>query len=185
MSSLEKINAGKHIADDVNVVIEIPADSGPVKYEFDKDSGMICVDRFMPTAMSYPCNYGFIPHTLSDDSDPADVLVVTPYPVHPGSVIRSRVIGMLRMTDEAGEDCKLLALPIEKLCAEYAHIKSLSDLSPIVLDRIKHFFERYKELEPNKWVKVNGWEDQAAATKEIKDSIARYQAAQKSGEVTA
>ena len=116
MTPLDHISPGRSIPDDFNVVVEISANCTPVKYEFDKDSGLLTVDRFMPTAMHYPCNYGFIPNTLSDDGDPVDVLVLTPYPIQPGSLIRVRALGMLQMTDESGEDCKVLAVPIEKVC---------------------------------------------------------------------
>lgn len=173
--ALENIAPAKSVPDDINVIIEIPANGGALKYEIDKDSGLLCVDRFMPTSMHYPCNYGFVPNTLSDDGDPVDVLVITPLPVHPGSMIRCRAIGVLQMTDEAGEDAKVLAVPVEKICAQMSHVKSLDDIAPIVKDSIVHFFEHYKELEPNKWVKVNGWADKAAAAKEINSSIERYQ----------
>ena len=128
----------------------------------------------MPTSMHYPCNYGFIPNTLSDDGDPVDVLVITPFPVQPGSLMRVRALGMLRMTDESGEDCKVLAVPIEKACAQYAHMKALSDVPTVTLDSIAHFFEHYKKLEPNKWVKVDGWEGLDSAEKEINESVERY-----------
>lgn len=176
MSAFNNIPAGKDIPNDFNVVIEIPAQGEPVKYEVDKDSGLLLVDRFMPSAMHYPCNYGFIPNTLSNDGDPTDVLVLAPNPIQPGAMVRCRPIGILQMTDEAGEDSKVLAIPIEKVCAEYSHIKSLSDISQVMLDRIVHFFERYKELEPNKWVKVTGWEDRVAAEKEIVAGVAQFQA---------
>lgn len=173
MSMLTNIPAAKSVPDDINVIIEIPANGGALKYEFDKDAGLLAVDRFMPTAMHYPCNYGFVPHTLADDGDPVDVLVITPEPIIPGCLIRVRAIGMLKMTDESGEDAKVLAVPVEKLCAEYADIKSLDDLPAIVLQRISHFFEHYKELEKNKWVKVDGWVGIDEAVKEINDGIGR------------
>ncbi len=172
--SVLKISAGKQIPDDINVIIEIPAHASPVKYELDKDSGLLTVDRFMPTAMHYPCNYGYVPSTLADDGDPVDVLVMTPFSVQPGSLIRVRALGMLNMTDESGEDSKILAVPIEKVCVQFAKLKSLEDVSSVLLDSIVHFFEHYKDLEPNKWVKVKGWEDIEAAKKEIEDSVARY-----------
>jgi inorganic pyrophosphatase len=173
--NIDNIPAGKDLPNDVNVIIEIPAQASPVKYEVDKDSGALLVDRFMATPMFYPCNYGFIPHTLSDDGDPVDVLVMTPYPLLSGSVIRSRPVGMLRMTDEAGEDAKLLAVPVSKLYPEYDRIQGPDDVSPLLLDQIKHFFEHYKELEPNKWVKVEGWEGVDAARAEIESSVKRFQ----------
>ncbi len=169
--SVLKISAGKQIPDDINVIIEIPAHASPVKYELDKDSGLLTVDRFMPTAMHYPCNYGYVPSTLADDGDPVDVLVMTPFSVQPGSLIRVRALGMLNMTDESGEDSKILAVPIEKVCVQFAKLKSLEDVSSVLLDSIVHFFEHYKDLEPNKWVKVKGWEDIEAAKKEIEDRM--------------
>lgn len=174
MTVFDQVSVGKSIPDDFNVIIEIPANSDPIKYELDKDSGLLCVDRFMPTAMHYPCNYGFVPHTLSDDGDPSDVLVVTPQAVQPGCLIRCRALGMLKMTDESGEDAKIIAVPVEKLCMEYKHIKKLEDLSETLLKSIEHFFEHYKDLEPNKWVKVEGWEGVDAVKKEINDSVERY-----------
>lgn len=173
MSTLNSVSPGQKIPDDFNVVIEISANGPPVKYEMDKASGLLMVDRFMPTAMHYPCNYGFVPNTLSQDGDPVDVLVMTPFPVEPGSLIRCRALGVLQMTDESGEDYKVFALPIEKLCVHYAHIKKLSDLPEITLKTITHFFENYKKLEANKWVKIGDWLDKEAAAKEINDSIAR------------
>jgi inorganic pyrophosphatase len=171
---LNNIAAGRNIPDDFNVIIEIPANSSSIKYEFDKDNGILMVDRFMPTSMYYPCNYGFIPSTLADDGDPADVLVVTPFPVQPGSLIRCRAVGMLNMTDEAGQDSKILALPIAKVCSQFAHMSKLEDVPPMLLETIAHFFEYYKALEPGKWVKVTGWEGREEATKEIQASIDRY-----------
>lgn len=174
MSALTQISPGRSIPDDFNVVIEIAANCTPVKYEVDKDSGLLTVDRFMPTAMHYPCNYGFIPNTLSDDGDPVDVLVLTPYPVQPGSLIRVRALGMLEMTDEAGVDCKVLAIPVEKVCTHYAHMKTLSDVPSVTLETISHFFENYKKLEPNKWVKIGDWHGVDAAAKEINESVERF-----------
>src|SRR3990167_8766252 len=173
-----QIPAGVKLPDDFNAIIEIPTDEGQVKYEFDKDTGLLLVDRFMPTAMRYPCNYGFVPSTLAEDGDPVDVLVMTPYPVVPGSMLRVRPIGLLNMADEKGEDSKILAAPIEKSCAALAHIHSLKDVSPLLLKTIAHFFEHYKDLEPNKWVKVKGWEDKSAAERELIESIKRYQTSQ-------
>ncbi len=178
MTVFDQLPAGKSIPDDFNVIIEIPSNSDSIKYELDKDSGLLCVDRFMPTAMHYPCNYGFVPNTLSDDGDPADVLVVTPLAVQPGCLIRCRALGVLKMTDESGEDAKIIAVPIEKLCMEYRHITELKHLPEILLESVQHFFEHYKDLEPNKWVKVEGWEGIDAAKQELDSSIERY----KSGE---
>lgn len=171
---LSKIAPGKDAPEDIYVVIEIPANSTPVKYEVDKDSSALFVDRFMATPMFYPANYGFIPNTLADDGDPLDVLVVTPYPVVPGSVIRCRPVGVLNMTDEAGGDAKLVAVPHDKLSKLYTHVKEATDLPPLLLEQIKHFFENYKTLEAGKWVKVEGWADAAAAKAEIVKSIAAY-----------
>ena len=175
MSIFNQLSAGHSIPDDFNVIIEIPANSDSIKYELDKETGLLCVDRFMPTAMHYPCNYGFVPSTLADDGDPLDVLVVTPFPVQPGSLIRCRALGLLNMTDEAGEDTKILALPIAKVCAYYASITKISDLPPILLQSIQHFFENYKGLEPGKWVKVAGWGDSEAAKSALESAIKRYQ----------
>lgn len=172
--SFQSIAPARHVPEDLNVVIEIPAHSSSIKYELDKDSGMLEVDRFMPTAMHYPCNYGFIPQTLAEDGDPADALVITPFPLQPGCLIRVRAIGMLRMSDEAGMDCKILCLPTHKVCPQFKHIETLDDVSPVLREAIVHFFENYKGLEPDKWVKIDGWEDKTATTKEIEASIARY-----------
>ena len=155
--NLSNIKPANHIADDINTIIEIPANSPAVKYEVDKDSGLLLVDRFMPTAMHYPCDYGFVPNTLSEDGDPVDVLVITPLPVQPGAMIRTRAVGILQMEDECGRDNKILALPIKKICSRYTNKNDMSDLSPVLLDSIVHFFEHYKGLEKDKWVKVLGW----------------------------
>ncbi|MEH6625003.1 MAG: inorganic diphosphatase [Motiliproteus sp.] len=173
--SFEKVPAGKHLPDDINVIIEIPANSSPVKYEIDKDSDAIFVDRFMAAPMFYPANYGYVNETLADDGDALDVLVVTPYPVITGSVIRCRAVGILNMTDEAGEDAKLVAVPHEKLTQLYNDVHDINDLPAILLDQIKHFFENYKTLEKGKWVKVEGWSDAAAARAAIVASAKAYQ----------
>lgn len=170
----DKVQAGKSLPDDINVVIEIPANSNPIKYEIDKDSHAVFVDRFMATPMFYPANYGYIPHTLSEDGDPLDVLVVTPYPVVPGSVVRARPVGILNMSDEAGKDAKLIAVPHEKLTVLYKNVKEVSDLPELLVKQIEHFFENYKDLEPGKWVKVDGWADAEAARQEILKSAAAY-----------
>jgi inorganic pyrophosphatase len=175
--NLEMISPGKDVPNEVNVVIEIPTNGAPVKYEIDKDSGALMVDRFMSTAMFYPCNYGFIPHTLSDDGDPVDVLVLTPTPLLSGSVIRCRPVGMLKMSDEAGIDAKLVAVPVSKLTPMYADVTSVNDIPVLLRDQIAHFFEQYKALEKGKWVKVDGWADADEARAEITASIARYEAA--------
>ena len=172
--SLNAVPAGKNAPDDINVIIEIPAHSDPVKYEVDKDSGAVCVDRFMSTTMFYPCNYGYIPNRLSDDGDPLDVLVQTPHRVISGTVIRCRPIGVLKMSDEAGEDFKLLAVPVDKLTPIYKDVKEVEDLSPLLIQQITHFFEHYKDLEPGKWVKVEGWGNADEARAEIVKSIAAF-----------
>lgn len=172
--NVDRVTPGKSIPDDINVIIEIPFHAEPVKYEVDKDTGAMMVDRFMATAMHYPCNYGYIPHTLCDDGDPADVLVVTPVPLITGSVVRCRPIGVLEMTDEAGDDAKLLAVPAQKLTAMYDDVSSYTDLPQLLLDQIAHFFEHYKDLEKGKWVKIEGWKGPQAAREEITDAVARY-----------
>lgn len=171
---IENIPLGKNSPEEVNVIIEIPAMASPVKYEVDKDSGALFVDRFMSAPMFYPANYGFIPHTLSDDGDPVDVLVVTPVPLVAGCVIPARPVGMLAMSDEAGEDAKLVAVPGDKLYPMYRDVKGVDDLPKELLDQIQHFFENYKTLEPNKWVKVDEWKGIDAAHAEINNSIERY-----------
>ena len=171
--SLNRVGSGSDLPNDINVIIEIPAQADPVKYEVDKETGALFVDRFMTAAMFYPCNYGYVPQTLSDDGDPTDVLVVTPYPLLSGSVIACRPVGMLKMTDESGEDAKVVAVPHDKM---YDHIQNVTDLPELLTAQIAHFFEHYKDLEKNKWVKVDGWADKAAAEKELVDSVARYQA---------
>ena len=172
---LENLPAGQHIPDDFNVVIEIPSQSSPIKYEVDKESGMVMVDRFLGTAMFYPGEYGFIPHTLSEDGDPVDVLVISPYSLIPGIVVCCRAIGMLRMTDESGKDTKILAVPVDKLTLRYQHIQNLQDLGADLLESISHFFTHYKDLEKGKWAKVEGWEEVEAAKKEILAGVKRYQ----------
>ena len=156
---IDAIPAGKNPPHDVNVIVEVPHGGHPVKYEMDKASGAMFVDRFMHTAMQYPANYGFIPHTLSDDGDPVDVLVVSRIPVVPGAVIRSRPIGVLMMHDEAGGDEKLLAVPVEKLNPYYKNVQNYTDMPEILIQRITHFFQHYKDLEEGKWVRVDGWKD--------------------------
>jgi len=177
--SLDRVPAGDKVPDEFNVIIEIPMNSDPVKYEVDKDSGAIFVDRFMLTAMHYPANYGYIPQTISDDGDPVDVLVVAPFPIQIGAVIRCRPIGVLQMDDEAGGDAKLLAVPVEKLYPPYRNINKPEDLPPEDLSRIQHFFEHYKDIEKGKWVKVKGWEGIEAARTEIRSSVQRYADSQK------
>ncbi|WP_443636040.1 inorganic diphosphatase [Candidatus Njordibacter sp. Uisw_058] len=173
--SYQNIPAGKDLPNDIYVVIEIPANSSPVKYEIDKDADALFVDRFMASPMFYPANYGYINNTLADDGDALDVLVVTPYPVVPGSVIRCRPVGVLNMTDEAGEDAKLLAVPHEKLTQAYNDVHDITDLPEMLRSRIKEFFENYKNLEKGKWVKVESWEGADAAKAKIQVAAAAYQ----------
>lgn len=172
---LERVPSGKDLPNDFNVVIEIPMHSDPVKYEVDKDSGAVFVDRFMSTAMHYPCNYGYIPHTIAGDGDPVDVLVLAQFALPPGVVVRCRPIGMLKMVDEAGEDAKLLAVPVDKLTPMYRSVQSSRDLPQILLDQISHFFEHYKDLEPGKFVKVQGWAEIEDAKAEILAGVERFQ----------
>ncbi|MDO6566645.1 inorganic diphosphatase [Alteromonas sp. 1_MG-2023] len=174
--SLNDIPAGKNLPEEVNVVIEIPAHADPVKYEVDKDTGAMFVDRFMATCMHYPTNYGYVPNTLSEDGDPVDVLVMTPFPLLAGSVIRCRPIGVLNMTDESGKDAKVLAVPIDKLSTIYRKVKETTDAPELLLQQIEHFFSHYKDLEPGKWVKIDGWADSAAAKAEIVASVKRFEA---------
>ncbi|WP_111657407.1 inorganic diphosphatase [Isoalcanivorax indicus] len=169
-----KVPAGKDIPNDINVVIEIPANASPIKYEIDKDSNAIVVDRFMATPMFYPANYGYIPNTLSEDGDPLDVLVVTPYPVVPGAVIRCRPVGVLNMSDESGQDAKLIAVPHDKLTSLYKDVQEYTDLPTLLIQQIEHFFENYKDLEAGKWVKVDGWDNAEAARKEVIKSVDAY-----------
>ena len=175
--SLMKISSGRDVPHEINVIIEIPMHSEPVKYEVDKDSGVLFVDRFLSTPMFYPVNYGYIPNTLSEDGDPVDVLVVTPVPLINGSVITCRVVGMLKMTDESGVDAKLLAVPINKLTKIYEAVRSYEDLPQHLLNSMEHFFNHYKDLEEGKWVKVDGWVGVESALAEIMASISRFNAA--------
>ena len=172
--SYANIPAGKNLPEDIYVAIEIPANATPIKYEIDKDMDALLVDRFMSTPMFYPANYGYIPQTLADDGDPLDVLVVTPYPVVPGAVIRCRPVGMLNMSDESGQDEKLIAVPHDKLTPIYKNVQTYTDLPPLLIQQIEHFFENYKDLEPGKWVKIDGWKGKEAAYEVIKQSVANY-----------
>ena len=172
---VSKLPTGKAPPHDINVVIEIPQGSS-VKYEVDKESGAMVVDRFLFTPMAYPAAYGFIPGTLADDGDPADALVLMPGHVVPGAVIRARPIGMLQMEDESGGDEKIICVPHDKIHTQFTKVQAIEDLPEITRQVIQHFFERYKDLEPGKWVKVTGWADRAAAEQVIQKSI---EAAQK------
>ena len=172
--SLDNVTPGKNVPDAFNVIIEIPMNADPIKYEVDKESGAIFVDRFMGTSMHYPTNYGYVPKTISGDGDPVDVLVITPFPLIPGVVVTCRPIGILRMQDEAGEDGKVLAVPTDRILPIYTHWQKPEDINPFRLKAISHFFEHYKDLEAGKWVKILGWEGVDAAKKEILDGIANY-----------
>jgi inorganic pyrophosphatase len=171
---LDLVQPGSDLPNEINVIIEIPKDAEPVKYEVDKDTGAMFVDRVLTTPMRYPCNYGYVPHTLCGDGDPLDVLVVMPVPLIPGSVIRCRPVGMLKMTDEAGADEKIIAVPISKVFPGYRNIAGVRDLPELTLDRIAHFFEHYKDLEKGKWVKIEGWRDTAEAKTIVMESVERY-----------
>jgi inorganic pyrophosphatase len=170
---IDAIKIGNNPPEDVNVIIEVPIGGEPIKYEMDKAAGTLVVDRFLHTPMRYPGNYGFVPHTLSDDGDPIDVLVANTRPIVPGAVINVRPVGVLKMQDEAGGDEKVLAVPMPKLTQRYAHVMNYTDLPEITLKQMQHFFEHYKDLEPGKWVKVLGWGDAAEAKRMIADAIAR------------
>ena len=172
--SLNKVPSGRDLPNDFNVIIEIPMNADPIKYEVDKDSGAIFVDRFMGTAMHYPCNYGYVPNTLSEDGDPVDVLVITPFPLIPGVVVRCRPIGVLKMSDEAGQDAKVLAVPIDKVLSIYSHWQKPEDLNELRLRQIQHFFEHYKDLEKGKWVKIEGWFGPEDAKLEITNGVLAY-----------
>jgi len=172
---LDHVPSGRNPPEEINVIIEIQKDADPVKYEVDKESGAIFVDRVLSTPMRYPCNYGYVPHTLCGDGDPADVLVILPLPLVPGAVIRCRPVGVLRMRDEAGGDEKILAVPIDKVFAGYSHIDDIEKVSKHWLQRIGHFFEHYKDLEDGKWVKLDGWGDAAEARRILSESMLRHQ----------
>ena len=174
--NLDRVGPGDNPPDEINVIIEIPIHGEPVKYELDKETGALFVDRYLNTSMVYPCNYGYIPRTLALDGDPVDVLIATPMPIIHGAVMRCHPIGVLEMTDEAGDDSKVLAIPIPSVSKFHRNVFSPEDLQPALLDQIWHFFEHYKDLEPDKWVKVNSWGDAESAKNEISASIERYQA---------
>src|SRR5690606_27222306 len=170
----ELLPAGSKVPHEINVVIEIPKDAEPVKYEVDKASGAIFVDRVLSTPMRYPCNYGYVPRTLGGDGDPLDALVILPLPLVPGSVVRCHPVGMLRMTDEAGADEKLVVIPAAKIFAGYSGIADIDQVSGHWLERIGHFFEHYKDLEKGKWVRIEGWANAADAQREILAGVERY-----------
>ncbi|MCF6157169.1 MAG: inorganic diphosphatase [wastewater metagenome] len=171
--NIHKIPIGTHPPWDVNVIIEIPLGSEPVKYELDLESGALFVDRFLYTAMFYPCNYGFIPHTLAEDGDPIDALVISPVRIIPEAVIRCRPIGLLAMRDEEGRDEKILAVPINSLAPFYKDVSSYKEIPEILLNQITHFFRHYKELEPGKWVELEGWHGTDKAMNYINEAIER------------
>ena len=173
---ITKIPVGENPPYDINVIIEVPIGADPVKYELDKDSGAMYVDRFLHTAMFYPANYGFIPHTLCGDGDPTDVLVVSNLPVVPGAVVRSRPVGVMIMEDEAGMDEKIIAVPHDTLHPYYNNISSYRDLRQVLLEQIAHFFSHYKDLEKDKWAKINRWGEAGEAHKLIEEAIAAHNA---------
>ena len=170
---IDEIPIGEAPPWDINVIIEVPFGREPVKYEMDKKSGALFVDRVMHTSMRYPCNYGFIPHTLSEDGDPIDILVASPVEFLSGCFVRCRPVGVLKMTDEKGEDEKILAVPVDALNPYYKEVKEYSDLPEILLNQISHFFTHYKDLEPDKWVKLGGWENAEHSAQLIKEAIER------------
>jgi len=174
---IEAISVGDNPPDDVNVIVEVPVGGEPVKYEMDKKAGTMVVDRFLYTPMRYPGNYGFVPHTLSDDGDPIDVLVPNQRPIVPGAVMNCRPIGVLMMEDEAGGDEKIIAVPSTRLTRRYEDVKDVMDLPEITRHQIQHFFERYKDLEPGKWVKIVGWEGADVARRLVTEAIEREKAA--------
>src|SRR3990167_5819023 len=174
--NLDAIEIGRNPPEDVNVIIEVPIGGEPIKYELDKDAGVLVVDRFLYTAMRYPGNYGFIPHTLSGDGDPVDVIVANTRAIAPGAVMSCRIVGVLLMEDQAGIDEKLIAVPSSHLTARYDNVQDYTDLPQITLDQIEHFFRHYKDLEPGKWVKVKGWGDAAKAREMVLEGIERAKA---------
>lgn len=178
---IEALPIGKSPPDDINVIVEVPVGGAPIKYEFDKPSGALVVDRFLNASMRYPCNYGFVPHTLSEDGDPCDVLVAGTPAVVPGAVLAARPVGVLLMEDEAGMDEKIIAVPPSRLNTYYDGVTDYIDLPQMLLDQIEHFFNHYKALDPDKWVKINGWGDAAKAKALIREAIDRAEAAKASG----
>ncbi|MCZ8184147.1 MAG: inorganic diphosphatase [Beijerinckiaceae bacterium] len=170
---LDAISIGKNPPHDINVVVEVPIGGEPIKYEMDKEAGTLVVDRFLYTPMRYPGNYGFVPHTLSEDGDPIDVLIANTRPIIPGAVINVKPIGVLRMEDDGGGDEKIIAVPSPKLTQRYAKVENYSDLPEITWKQIEHFFLHYKDLEPGKWVKLLGWGDAAEARRFIVEAIER------------
>ncbi|RYE66825.1 MAG: inorganic diphosphatase, partial [Rhizobiaceae bacterium] len=168
---IDAISVGKNPPEDVNVIVEVPVGGQPIKYEMDKEAGALIVDRFLYTPMTYPGNYGFVPHTLSEDGDPIDVLICNTRPLVPGCVINVRPIGVMVMEDDGGKDEKIIAVPVPKLTQRYDKIKNYTDMPEITLKQIEHFFTHYKDLEPGKWVKIEGWKDVDVAKKMIVAAI--------------
>jgi inorganic pyrophosphatase len=176
---IDAIAIGKNPPEDVNVIVEVPVGGQPIKYEMDKEAGTLVVDRFLYTPMTYPGNYGFVPHTLSEDGDPIDVLIASTRPLIPGCVINVRPIGVLMMEDNSGKDEKIIAVPSSHLTKRYEKVMNYTDMPEITLQQIEHFFSHYKDLEPGKWVKIYGWKDKDAASVLITESIERAKAAKK------
>ncbi len=170
---IEAIAIGHNPPEDINVIVEVPIGGEPIKYEMDKEAGTLVVDRFLYTPMRYPGNYGFVPHTLSEDGDPIDVLIANTRPILPGAVINVRPVGVLNMSDDGGGDEKIIAVPSPKLTQRYVNVRNYTDLPEITLEQIQHFFEHYKDLEPGKWVKIAGWGDAADAKRRIQEAIDR------------
>ncbi len=170
---IEAIKIGINPPEDINVIVEVGIGGEPIKYEMDKDAGTLVVDRFLHTPMRYPGNYGFVPHTLSDDGDPIDVLIANTRPIIPGAIINVRPVGVLKMNDDGGGDEKIIAVPSPKLTKRYLNVHNYTDLPQITLEQIQHFFEHYKDLEEGKWVKIIGWGDAAEARKFITEAIER------------
>ncbi len=172
--SLTTIGPGDNIPHSCSVVIEISADAPPVKYEVDKDSGLLMVDRILTTSMQYPANYGYVPQTLCPDNDPLDIVLLSLYPIVPGAVVEARVIGQLMMEDEAGEDFKVLAVPVDSVCPFSVNIRALEDVPVATLAKIEHFFRHYKDLDEGKWVRLDGWRDEKVARQSLTDSVDCY-----------
>ena len=176
---IDAIAIGKNPPEEINVIVEVPVGGEPIKYEMDKEAGTLVVDRFLYTSMRYPGNYGFIPHTLSGDGDPCDVLIANQRGIVPGAVVACRPVGVLKMQDEAGGDEKIIAVPVPKLTRRYENVHEYTDLPEITRQQIEHFFQHYKDLEPGKWVKMLGWGDAAEARRMIVEGMARAKAAKK------
>ena len=172
---IESVSSGNNPPEDINVIVEVPIGGEPIKYELDKASGALMVDRFLYTPMRYPGNYGFVPHTLSDDGDPIDILVCNTRAIIPGAVINCRPVGVLVMEDDGGEDEKVIAVPSSQTTKRYENVKNYSDLPQITIDQIQHFFEHYKDLEPGKWVNIKHWGDADEAKKFIRDALSRFE----------